>query len=110
MAVCVRVSYIIQSLLSCRHITINTTASTRLNANKIAVKNDSDVDISMFGPELSFSVYKCRFLACLCASQRQQRLRSELTLAVTDGPGETTGPIGTKVYTRMQINLGMDIG
>ena len=69
-----------------RHITISTSASEPRNAKKIAVKKVCDVDVSMYEPELSFSVYKGCFLACLCANQRQQRLNTELTLAVTDGP------------------------
>ena len=31
-------------------------------------------------------MYKCWFLACFCASQRQQRLKTELTIADTDCP------------------------
>ena len=65
-------------------ITINSSANAPLNAKKIAVKKVSDVGVSMFGPELKFSMYKCCYLACFCASQRAQRLRTELTLAVAD--------------------------
>ena len=77
---------IYNSVVTCQHITINTSASEPRKATKIAVKKDSDVVVSMFGQELPFSMYKCCFLACFCASQRQQRLETELTLAVTDGP------------------------
>ena len=57
----------------------------------------------MFGPELSFSMYKCYFLACFCSSRRVQRLSTELILAVTDGPVANHKPIATKLDTRMQI-------
>ena len=35
-----------------RHNIINSSASAPLNAKKLAVKKVSDVDVSMFGPEL----------------------------------------------------------
>ena len=84
--VCACISIIYNSVVTCRHITSNTSASAPRNTTKIAVKKVSDVDVSMVRPELLFSMYKCCFLACFCASQRQQRLRTELTLAVPDGP------------------------
>ena len=54
------------SVVTCRHTTINSPASVPLNAKKIAVKKVSDVDVVMFGPELYFSMYKCYFLAHMC--------------------------------------------
>ena len=42
----------INSVATRRHITISTSASEPLNAKKIAVKEVSDVDVSMFGTEL----------------------------------------------------------
>ena len=44
--------YTYNSVVTCRHISINSSASAPLNAMNIAVKNDSDVDVVMFGPEL----------------------------------------------------------
>ena len=44
--------YIYNSVLTCRQHIINSSASAPLNATKIAVKKDSDVDVCMFGPEL----------------------------------------------------------
>ena len=44
--------YKYNSVVTCRHITISTSASKPRNAKKIAVKKGSDVDVSMFGPEL----------------------------------------------------------
>ena len=45
--------YIYNSVVvTCRHIFISTSASELRNATKIAVKKVSDVDVSMFGPEL----------------------------------------------------------
>ena len=44
--------YVYNSVVTCRHITINSFASTPLNAKKIAVKKVSDVDVDRFGPEL----------------------------------------------------------
>ena len=43
---------LVYSVVTCRHITISTSASEPRNANKIDVKKVSDVDVSMFGPEL----------------------------------------------------------
>ena len=40
------------SVVTCRHITINSSTSAPLNAKKIAVKKGSDVDVVMFGQEL----------------------------------------------------------
>ena len=40
------------SVLTCRQNIMNSSASAPLNATKIAVKKDSDVDVCMFGPEL----------------------------------------------------------
>ena len=40
------------AVVTCRHITISTSVSEPRNAKKIAVKKGSDVDVSMFGPEL----------------------------------------------------------
>ena len=78
--------YIYNSVVTYQHIGNSTSASEPRNAKKIAVNKVSEADVSMFGPELYFSMYKCCFFACFCASQRQQRLKTELTLAVTDGP------------------------
>ena len=69
------------AVVTCRHITIISSASAPLNSKKITVKKVSDVDVGMFGPELQFSMYKCCFLACFCARQRAQRLIAELALA-----------------------------
>ena len=44
--------YIIDSVVTCRQITINSSASAPVNAKKIAVKKVSDVDVGMFGLEL----------------------------------------------------------
>ena len=44
--------YIYNSLVTLRHNIITSSASVPLNAKKIAVKKDSDVDLSMFGSEL----------------------------------------------------------
>ena len=44
--------YIYNSVLTCRRNIIHSSASTPLNATKIAVKKISDVDVCMFGPEL----------------------------------------------------------
>ena len=41
-----------KSVVTCRHITISNSAGENRNAKKIAVKKVSDVDVSMFGPEL----------------------------------------------------------
>ena len=70
---------IYNSVLTCRQHIINSSASAPPNATKIAVKKVSDVVVYMFGPELSFSMYKCCFLACFCARQRARWLRAELT-------------------------------
>ena len=40
------------SVLTCQQTIINSTASAPPNATKIAVKKVSDVNVSMFGPEL----------------------------------------------------------
>ena len=78
--------YIIyNSVLTCRQNIINSSASASLNATEIAVKKVSDVAVCMFGPELQFSMYECCFLACFCASQRIQRRKAELTLALIRG-------------------------
>ena len=98
------------SVLTCWQTIINSTASAPPNATKIAVKQVSGANVIMFGPELYFSTYKCCFMACFCASQRVQRLRAELILAVTDGPVANPRPNGTKNDIRMQIHLAMDIG
>ena len=44
--------YIYNSVITLRHNIINSSASVPLNDKKIAVKKDSEVDLSMFGPEL----------------------------------------------------------
>ena len=44
--------YIYNSVLTCRQHIINSSASAPPNATKIAVKEVSDVDVCMFGPEL----------------------------------------------------------
>ena len=44
--------YIYNPVVTCRHITISTSASEARNAKKIAAKKVSDIDVSMFGPEL----------------------------------------------------------
>ena len=44
--------YTYNSVLKCRQNIINSSASTPLNATKIAVKKISDVDACMFGPDL----------------------------------------------------------
>ena len=49
----------IDSVVTCRHITSNSSASTPLNTKKIAVKKVSDIDVGMIGPELECSMYKC---------------------------------------------------
>ena len=41
--------YIYNSVLTCRQNIINSSASAQLNATKIAVKKDSDVDVCMIG-------------------------------------------------------------
>ena len=41
-------SYLYNSVATCRHITISTSASEPRNAKKSSVK----IDVSMFGPEL----------------------------------------------------------
>ena len=48
-------------VVTCRHITINSSASAPLNAKKNAVKKVSDVDVIRFGPELKLSMDKCCF-------------------------------------------------
>ena len=50
----------------------------------MAVKKVSDVDVSMFGPELKVSMYKCCFLACFCASQGVQRRKTGLTAQIRE--------------------------
>ena len=40
------------SVVTCRHIAINSSASAPLNATKIAVKKASDVDLVRYWPEL----------------------------------------------------------
>ena len=42
--------YIYNSVVTCRHNIINSSASAPLSAKKIAVKKISDVYVSMFGP------------------------------------------------------------
>ena len=74
------------SVVTSRHISISISGRETRNAKKIAVKKVSDVDVSMFWPELKLSMYIFCFLACFCTSQRQQRVKTELTLAVSDGP------------------------
>ena len=49
---CGNLSSIYNSVVTCRHISISTSASEPRNAKEIAVKKVSDVDVSMFGPEL----------------------------------------------------------
>ena len=44
--------YIYNSIVTLRHNIINSSASVPLNAKKIAVKKDCEVDLSMFGQEL----------------------------------------------------------
>ena len=44
--------YIVDSVVTCRHNIINSSASGPLNAKKIAVKQVSGGDVGMFGPEL----------------------------------------------------------
>ena len=44
--------YIYNSVLTCQQHIINSSASALPNTTKIAVKNVSDVDVCMFGPEL----------------------------------------------------------
>ena len=45
-------SFDANSVVTCRHITNNTSASEPRSAKKVAVKKVSDVDVSIFGPEL----------------------------------------------------------
>ena len=47
-----RNSSIYNSVVTCRHITISTSACETRNAKKIAVRKVSDVTVRMFGPEL----------------------------------------------------------
>ena len=44
--------YLYSSVVTCRHIAINTSVGTSRNAKKIAEKKGSYVEVSMFGPEL----------------------------------------------------------
>ncbi len=44
--------YIYISVVTCRQNFINSSVSAHLNAKEIAVKKDSDVNISMFRPDL----------------------------------------------------------
>ena len=59
--------YIYNSVLTRRHIHINSSASTLPNATKIAEMKDSHHGQVIVGPELQFSIYKCCFLEFVCA-------------------------------------------
>ena len=59
--------YIYNSVLTRRHIHINSSASTPPNATKIAEMKDSQHGQVIVGPELLFSIYKCCFLEFVCA-------------------------------------------
>ena len=59
--------YIYNSVLTRRHIHINSSASTPPNATKIAEMKDSHHGQVIVGPELLFSIYKCCFLEFVCA-------------------------------------------
>ena len=98
------------SVITWRKNIINSSASAPLNATKIAVKKISDVDICMFVPEFEFSMYKCCFLSCFCASQRVQQRKAELTLAqIREKLPNGWADNGTKCGTHVQIHMGMDI-
>ena len=45
-------NHLYNSVVTLRHNIMNSSASVPLNAKKIAVKKDSEVGLSMFGPEL----------------------------------------------------------
>ena len=80
--------YIYNSVLTRRHIHINSSASTPPNATKIAEMKDSHHGQVIVGPELLFSIYKCCFLEF---GSDAKRMRAELTLAqstdLPDGGG-----------------------
>ena len=59
--------YIYNSVLTRRHIHINSSASTPPNATKIAEMKDSHHGQVIVGPELLFSIYKCCVLEFVCA-------------------------------------------
>ena len=59
--------YIYNSVLTRRHIHINSSASTPPNATKIDEMKDSHHGQVIVGPELLFSIYKCCFLEFVCA-------------------------------------------
>ena len=59
--------YIYNSVLTRRHIHINSSASTPPNATKITEMKDSHHGQVIVGPELLFSIYKCCFLEFVCA-------------------------------------------
>ena len=46
------ISQLYNSVVTCRHMTSNSSASAPLHAKKIAVQKVSDIDVVMFGPEL----------------------------------------------------------
>ena len=43
---------VLESVVTCQHIAINSSASATHNATEIAVKKVSDVEVVRFGPEL----------------------------------------------------------
>ena len=49
---CWSIYIIYNSVVTMRHNSIISSASVPLNAKKVAVKKDIEVDLSMFGPEL----------------------------------------------------------
>ena len=58
---------IYNSVVTRRHRHINSSASTPLNAMKIAEMKDSHHGQVIVEPELLFSIYKCCFLGFVCA-------------------------------------------
>ena len=60
--------FCMHSVVTCRHIPINSSASAPLNTKKIAAKKVSDVEVARFGPKLKISMYKYCFFGVYSSS------------------------------------------
>ena len=77
--------YIYNSVFTCRHVAINSSASTPLNATNIAVMKVSHDRVVMFRQELLFSMYKCCFGVFFSESARRAA-KSQTNLSTANGP------------------------